>query len=433
MSENVTIVGMGYVGLTLAVTLARRGFNVYGVEKNADVVETLLGGKTHIFEPGVEALLDKHIDRNLFVSNEFPNKEQDVVVVCVSTPINQNTLSPDLRNIKAASEEISAHMNEFTLVVVRSTVPIGTTRNIIVPIFQRKVKWVQIAFCPERTIQGQALKELEELPQVIGGIDEKSASRAEEFFQKVSRSTVRVSPIEAAEMVKLVNNCHTDIIYGFGNEVALMAERFNLDPLEIIGAANIGYPRPDLCKPGFVGGGCLSKDPYILMNSFSNFEYVPQLVKAARELNESMPRQVALRVLVKLKGLGKENTKVKILLCGFAYKGFPVTDDMRGTPVIPVIDVFKNHSNIELYGHDYMVREEVIRDCGAIPTDVEEGFKGADAVVFLNDHPSYRKLEIEKLLQSMKQPAVIYDCWRIFNDLKLGEERSVIYGGIGYG
>ena len=154
-----------------------------------------------------------------------------------------------------------------TLVVVRSTVPVGATRAIVLPELAARWPAPRLALAPERTIQGQALRELEELPQVVGGLDAASGEAAAELFSRLTRRVVRVSSLEAAELVKLVNNCHTDLIYGYGNEVALLAERFGLDPLEVIQGANLEYPRPDLAKPGFVGGGCLSKDPYILLSA----------------------------------------------------------------------------------------------------------------------------------------------------------------------
>ena len=125
---------------------------------------------------------------------------------------------------------------------------------------------VKLVMAPERTIQGQALRELVELPQVVGGLDEASLRAGVEFFGGLAHTVVPVSGLEAAELVKLSNNCHTDLIYSFGNELALIAEEHGLDPLEVIRATNLDYPRPDLSKPGYVGGGCMSKDPYIMIS-----------------------------------------------------------------------------------------------------------------------------------------------------------------------
>src|SRR5439155_1107114 len=160
--------------------------------------------------------------------------------------------------------------------------------------------------------------------------------------------------LEAAEAVKLVNNCHTDLIYSFGNEVAPFAERLTLDPLELIRAANVDYPRPDLARPGFVGGGCLSKDPYILIASSIAAGYEPWLVARARGLNEYLPLHVARRFVELIRETRGAVAGGRVLLLGFAYKGWPPTDDMRGAAVLPILDVLRTEG-LALHGHDFLV------------------------------------------------------------------------------
>ena len=231
-------------------------------------------------------------------------------------------------------------------------------------------------------------------------------------------------------MVKLICNCHTDLIYGFGNEVALMAEKFGLDPIELITSANLDYPRPDLNLPGFVGGGCLSKDPYVLISSFNKLEYIPKLAKSARELNENMPIYMAEKTIERMRALGKNAGKTKVFVAGFAYKGTPVTDDIRGAPAEPFIRFLKNHVN-NIYGHDFLVSSDKIRELGAIPCSLEEGFIDADCVIFLNNHPSYKGLDISELAERMRKPALIIDCWRLFDSEELSKVDGLVYGSIG--
>lgn len=320
-------------------------------------------------------------------------------------------------------------MREGGLVVVRSTVPIGTTRRVVRPLLgDRRVR---LAFCPERTIQGRALCELMDLPQVIGALDEDSYEMAATFFAPLTRRVVRVSSLEAAEMVKLVNNCHTDVIYSFGNEVALMAKEFELDPLEVIEAANVDYPRPDLARPGFVGGACLSKDPYILFSSFDPKHCTPRLIRAARELNERMPGEVAKHLLELLRRSGKRPADARILVCGFAFKGVPETDDVRGTPAIPFVRALSS-SCLEILGHDYVVRDEIVSSCGVRSVALEEGFRLSDAVVFLNNHVRYAALDLSSLLASVPRPFVLYDCWRIFRGRPEVRGEGIRYAGIGF-
>lgn len=426
---SVAIIGMGYVGLTLASLLATRGYRVHGVEKNQKVADVLNGRELHLVEPGVEGAVSNHIGANWTVGPEYAFSP-DVAIICVSTPVGTDA-EPDLRNLEDASRVLASQIHDGTLVIVRSTVPIGTTRKIVLPIMQSSGKRVSLAFCPERTIQGQALRELMELPQVIGGVDDESRKAAEEFFRRFASRLVPVSSLEAAEMVKLVNNCHTDVIYSFGNEVALMTKEAGLDPLEVIEAANLDYPRPDLARPGFVGGACLTKDPYILFASFDRRHLEPGLIRSARELNERLPLEVGRHLLDLIRETGKDVKKARVLVCGFAYKGVPETDDMRGAHVYSFLEIVRPAVG-EVLGHDFVVHADVIRDCDARPVTLEEGFVEADAVIFLNNHRRYAGLDLGALLNRAKRPFILYDCWRIFRRNADARRDGVKYAGIGY-
>jgi UDP-N-acetyl-D-mannosaminuronic acid dehydrogenase len=427
---RVGVVGLGYVGLTLAVTLARRGFTVHGCDRVPEVVAALADGRPHVFEPGVAEGLREFVGTRLFVDTRLPKETLDAVVLCVSTPVDPATRRPQLEGLRAAARAVADTCGPETLVVVRSTVPVGTSRAVVLP--ELTVAWGRawLAYGPERTIQGQALRELEALPQVIGGLDADSADRAAALFGRVTPRIVRVSSLEAAEMVKLVNNCHTDLIYSFGNEVALMAERFGLDPLELIHAANVDYPRPDLSKPGFVGGGCLSKDPYILLESVKAQGGTPWLVDRARALNEHLPVHVAhrfLELLAKTRG-GLDGARVALL--GIAYKGWPPTDDLRGAPVLPMLDVLRG-SGVTLVGHDFLVRPEVIAGLGVHPAALPEALDGADGVLLLTNHPHYAALVPADALRALRRPALVFDAWRIW-DVRAVADAGVRYASIGY-
>jgi UDP-N-acetyl-D-mannosaminuronic acid dehydrogenase len=211
-----------------------------------------------------------------------------------------------------------------------------------------------------------------------------------------------------------------------------MAERLGLDPLELIHAANLDYPRPDLCKPGFVGGGCLSKDPYILLSSSGSAGYQPWLVGQARGLNEHLPGHVARRFLALLRETRGGLEGSRVLLLGFAYKGWPPTDDMRGAPVLPMLEVFRTEP-LTLLGHDYLVPSEVLQRLGVKPCAPDEGFAGSDGVLVVTNHPEYAKLDLPRLLASLRRPALVYDSWRILDEEVVRAAGQVRYAGIGYG
>ncbi|MFI1196407.1 nucleotide sugar dehydrogenase [Micromonospora sp. NPDC020750] len=428
MSTKIGVVGLGYVGLTLTAALADKGFTVYGADVSPAVLESLSRGRPHIFEPGIEDVFAAHLGKNIHVGADLPKDTVDVAVISVSTPVDNITQRPNLANLAAAARVVAASCRPDTLVVVRSTVPVGTSRRVVLP--ELRAAWgeqVRLVMAPERTIQGQALRELVELPQVIGGLDAESLAAGIEFFNGLVRAVVPVSGLETAELVKLSNNCHTDLIYSFGNEIALIAERHGLDPLEVINAANVDYPRPDLAKPGYVGGGCLSKDPYIMIDSAGDRR--PFLVGKARQLNEYLPIHVGetvVRMLIEARG---RSLGARLAVLGWAYKGWPATDDMRGTPIATMMRVF-SAAGVTVLGHDPMVTDDVIRQYGGEPVSLDKAFTDADAVLIINDHPDYRAIQVPEVLGAAR-PAFIYDSWRVL-DSDAVMAAGVRYAGLGY-
>ncbi|MCY1139324.1 nucleotide sugar dehydrogenase [Actinoplanes sp. Pm04-4] len=428
MPQTIGVVGLGYVGLTLTAALADKGYVVHGADVSNHVLDTLAQGRSHIFEPGVEDIFAQRVGRNVHVAETLPRDTVDVAVISVSTPVDEATRRPNLANLAAAARSVAATCKPGTLVVVRSTVPVGTSRRVVLP--ELRAAWgddVKLVMAPERTIQGQALRELVELPQVVGGLDEASTQAGLEFFGGLAHTVVPVSSLEAAELVKLSNNCHTDLIYSFGNEIALIAEQHGLDPLEVIRAANVDYPRPDLSKPGYVGGGCLSKDPYIMLDSAGG--YTPFLVGQARALNEHLPKHVAETVVRLLRELRGETRGLRLAVLGWAYKGWPPTDDMRGTPIATMMPIF-SAAGITVTGHDPMVTAEVVRQYGGDPISLDKAFADSDAVLVINDHPDYRALDVSALLGDAR-PALVFDSWRILDGEAI-RELGIRYAGLGY-
>ncbi|OHX03208.1 nucleotide sugar dehydrogenase [Micromonospora sp. WMMB235] len=426
MYQRIGVVGLGYVGVTLAAALAAKGYEVHGVDTQPQVRESLRAGRVHVFEPGIEEVFAAHVGRSLLIEEELPG-DLDAVVLCVSTPVDETTRRGRLEHLAAAAEAVARRCRPETLVVVRSTVPVGVSRRVVLPPLARAWGRVRLVMAPERTIQGQALRELVDLPQVVGGLDAASLEAGLEFFGGLARELVPVSSLEAAELVKLANNCHTDLIYSFGNELALVAETHQLDPLEVIRAANLNYPRPDLSKPGYVGGGCLSKDPYLMVESAGR--RTPLLVNAARQLNEELPVHVAENVVELIRQTCPRLAGARLAVLGWAYKGWPPTDDMRGTPIAAMMPIFQA-AGLEVVGHDPMVSGDVIRRYGGEPTSLDKAFGEADAVLVLTDHPDYRSLPVGALLAGTTVK-VLFDSWRVLDE---GEVRAagIRYAGIGY-
>ncbi|TCO60548.1 nucleotide sugar dehydrogenase [Actinocrispum wychmicini] len=423
--SKIGVIGMGYVGLTLTAAMARRGFEVHGVDTQPAVVDSLSQGRPHIFEPGVDEAFRELTGERIFIGSELPDAGVDVAIICVSTPVDELRHEPYLENLAAAAEHVSKRCTPDTLVVVRSTVPVGATRAVVLPRLLAAWSCARLVMAPERTIQGQALRELVELPQVVGGLNAESLRLGVELFSDLAAQVVPVSTLETAELVKLTNNCHTDVIYSFGNEVARITERLGLDPLEVIRATNVDYPRPDIAKPGYVGGGCLSKDPYILLSVADQVGYVPPLISAARAVNEETPVHVARRMV----DLITDPADKTLLVLGWAYKGWPPTDDMRGTPIAAMMPVF-TAAGLRVLGHDPLVSADVIRQYGGDPVDLADGFARADAVLVITDHPEYRDLPVDTLLTG-SNVRLVYDSWRILDAASI-TAHGAQYAGLGY-
>ncbi|MFC0105737.1 nucleotide sugar dehydrogenase [Kibdelosporangium aridum] len=423
--RRIGIVGLGYVGLSLAVAMARKGLEVHGVDVSADVVSALAAGAPHLYEPGVAEILAEEIGNRIHVGSTLPQGDLDAVIICVSTPVDEETGEPVLANLAAAARDVARACTADTLVVIRSTVPIGACREVVLPVLQRAWGRAQLVMAPERTVQGRAMRELAELPQVVGGLDHASRDRGLELFAALGTRLVPVSSLETAELVKLANNCHLDVTYSFGNEIALLTDRLGLDPLEVLHATNTDYPRAPIAKPGYVGGGCLSKDPYILMSSARGVGRTLGLIGAARALNEELPVHVADRVV----DLMREAEIKTLLVLGWAYKGTPPTDDIRGTPIAAMTAAF-SQAGLRVLGHDPLVRPQTIRDLGGEPVDMAAGFAQADAVLVITDHPEYRALDVGALLKD-SEVRLVFDSWRVLDaDPIVGS--GIRYCGLGY-
>jgi UDP-N-acetyl-D-mannosaminuronic acid dehydrogenase len=436
--KKIAIMGMGYVGLTLSVVLARRGFKVYGIEINRSVAQDLKNGRPHFHENRLEVLL-KEQQRlgGLEILESLPDCGIDVYIVSVGTPLKKGTKEPNMEHIKNVTSSVAVHMKKGSMVALRSTVPVGTSRNVVIPLLEEKSglkagRDFSFVFSPERTMEGKAILELEENPQIIGGLDEESLSRASELFRKLTNTVVNVSSLEAAEMIKIIDNTSRDVRFAYANEIALMCEKLGLDAVELIKSANIHYPRNNIPVPSpGVGGACLSKDPHILIDFSRKAGYEPRLIAESRNINEYVPVHIVERVRDTFSSMGKDLSDAKIFLVGFAFKGEPETSDLRDSTSLWLLEALKKYSN-NIYGYDPLVEGKDLTPLGVKAcATLEEGFSGADAVLFLNNHRSYLQLNPAEICSKMNKPGIFYDSWRMFERDSFKEIEGVTYMSVG--
>lgn len=432
--KYVCVLGLGYVGLTLALAMADVGYHVIGVEIRDDVLKSLKKGKAHFYEPGLEDLLARLVKakRIRFVKHIPNGVKASVYIITVGTPLNQQG-KVRLDMIESVAKEVSAHLKKDDMVILRSTVKIGTTSNNIYPILKKSGVYFDLAFCPERTLEGQALKELRLLPQIIGGRTVHAAVRAGQLFQFLTPTVVRVNDIETAEMIKLIDNAHRDVFFSFSNEVARLCDKVGISAMEVIQAGKLGYPRTNLPMPGLVGGPCLVKDPYILAEGTRERGITPEITLLARRLNEKQPEEVVSFLSSytrKLKGFPK---RPRIALMGIAFKGRPATDDLRGTMALPVFNSLKRHfAGAEFVGYDPVVSSSEIKKFGLKPISTLEGaLQGSNLVLILNNHPVFSSMNIQILSEKMKKPGLIYDFWNSFTGTALDLAAGVSYMALG--
>lgn len=438
-SRRVCILGLGFVGLTISVVLAELGFTVYGYDINTELIENLKAGKVPFHEDGLEGYLNRYVGTNLLPVTSLEGCDIDTFVITVGTPVDPLTKLPNMNYIEQAVRSIGAYLKPDDLVILRSTVPVGTTRGVVVPILD-EMSGLEVgadyylAYVPERTIAGRAIPELKELPQIIGGFDKKSTMVADRFFREVTPTIVDVGSLEGAEMVKILNNTFRDVKFGYANEMAMICKELGLDMVKLAQAANLGYSRDEipLPSPG-VGGACLTKDPYILMYSCKDLKHKPGIVKEARRVNESVPRKIAEEIRVDFKSVNKDEKKVKIFIAGFAFKGEPETSDLRGSTTLDLLRYLREEGfeDTSFYGHDPVIADSELAALGVTPVSVHEGFKQADAVILMNNHKSYEKMDIFELLSLSRKDCVFVDGWHVFDHYEVRTVNSVRYRGVG--
>ena len=435
--QTVCIVGLGFVGLTLGVAMADCGFTVEGVEIREQVVELLRQGKAHFHEPGLTQRLQAMVrDRRLQISREIPNPcHSTVFIITVGTPLGPDNLCR-LDMIERVTREIAACLKDGDMVIARSTVRLGVTLELVKPILDATGKDYDLAFCPERTVEGRALHELRTIPQIVGGVTRRATARAAALFSYLTPTVIQVSSVENAEMIKLISNSYRDLIFGFGNEVANLCDAAGVSAFEVINASNLSYPRSDLKMPGPVGGPCLEKDPHILIESVAKYGVSPALVAAARAINERQPRDTATRMRALADSMPGFPRKPVIALMGLAFKGRPETDDLRGSMAIPIHAALKEQfPGASFRCFDKVISAETTAEVFGVEASpsIEGAMQGANLVVIANNHPCFESLPIAELAGVMADPGLIYDYWNHYDmrDLSLPDGRRYVALGDG--
>jgi nucleotide sugar dehydrogenase len=433
--NSICIIGLGYVGLTLAVALADSGVRVFGIEKNLSTIQKLESGQAHFYEEGINGKIKLLMEKGLLsVFSNFPDEmDANTYIVTVGTPLDEFGIIREDFLIRA-TEMIASRLRNGDHVILRSTVKIGTTRNIVAPILDKTGKIYFLSFCPERTLEGSALKELKSLPQIVSGLTEEAASKCIDVFQVLTATVIRVSTLETAEMIKLIDNVQRDVTFAFANEVALFCDAVGVYAPEVIKLGRLGYSRSVIAWPGLVGGPCLSKDSWIYSQSFMDSVSKPEIAIAARHLNERLPEYVVSKLAADFHFRKSTNGNMKISVLGLAFKGSPETDDVRGSMVFDVVKVLREKfSNCDIFGYDPIVPDTVTKlQIGIIPVPtLEEAFANADLIIVLTNHKEFLNLNLENSMASANSNAIVFDFWNLFDRSLYSDQQKWKYKSLG--
>ncbi|MBD3233945.1 MAG: nucleotide sugar dehydrogenase [candidate division Zixibacteria bacterium] len=416
----VGIIGLGYVGLPLAVEYAKAGFHVIGIDVSQRKVDIVNAGQSDIDDIPSEQVEILREAKRLEATTDFSQLEKaDCIPICVPTPLNK-TKDPDVSYILSAVEKIAKYLRKGQLIILESTTYPGTTDELIQPILEKTGlvagKDFFLAFSPERVDPGNQQFNTANTPKVVGGITEDSTHVARVFYEQIISQVVPVSSTRAAEMVKLLENTFRSVNIALVNEVALMCDRLGIDVWEVIDAAATKpfgflkfYPGPGL------GGHCIPIDPHYLSWKLRSLNYYARFIELAGDINSHMPEYVVDLVA---KALNKDKKAIngsRVAVLGIAYK--KDISDVRESPALDIIRLLQDRGAKITYYDSYV--PSVMLDGGELKSGslTENALKKADCTVIITDHSNVDyKWVVEK-------SRLVVDTRNATRDLKSGKSK----------
>lgn len=403
--KKVSVIGLGYIGLPAAAMFATHGANVVGVDVSQHAVDTINQGKIHIVEPFLEELVKASVDKGTLRATTTPEKA-DAFVIAVPTPFKGDH-EPDVSYIESVAKAIAPVLEKGNTIILESTSPVGTTEQMIewleaerpdlkFPHEGREDHDIYVAYCPERVLPGQVVKELVENDRIIGGITDDCSDKAIEVYRIFVKGDLVKTNARTAEMSKLTENAFRDVNIAFANELSLIADQLDINVWELIALAN-RHPRVNILQPGpGVGGHCIAVDPWFIVDKTPELAKITRL---AREVNEGKPQWVINKVDEAVadcaEKLGKAKEEVKIACYGLAFK--PNIDDLRESPALLITSrlaqaypgqIIAIEPNIET---DHPVLEKYNLDLKSYdPKSID-----ADVLVVLVDHKEFIESPLE--------------------------------------
>jgi UDP-N-acetyl-D-mannosaminuronic acid dehydrogenase len=397
--STVCILGLGYIGLPTAALMASRGWKVFGVDINADIVKTVASGRAHIAEPDLDGLVQKMVSEKRLVPSTRP-EPANVFMITVPTPIT-DSYAPDLSYVDAAARSIAPHLQTGNLVVIESTCPVGTTSRICelladlrpdlsFPARSGSAADVKMAYCPERLLPGRILGELQQNDRSIGGLSPACTEHAIAFYKTFVRGACIGTTAPTAELVKLAENAFRDVNIAFANELSLVSERLNVSVWDVIALAN-RHPRVKILQPGpGVGGHCIAVDPWFIVHSAPD---IARLTRTARQVNDAKPEYIYQKATALL----KSNAEQGIACLGLTFKAN--VDDLRESPALEVAEMLAKDFGARVVAVEPNIHDlpKHLQSLGVRLVSFREAIASCNILLLLVDHDQFRQVSASDL------------------------------------
>ncbi|MBD50999.1 MAG: hypothetical protein CMB08_03640 [Euryarchaeota archaeon] len=406
---NVAVVGMGYVGIPVALTLAKSGLEVIGLDIDQEKVDSLNNSQYPLKgeEPGIQNLLEEVIDKQLFhASVDFSDAENaDAWLVCVQTPFLVDEFRPNFKALKGAVSEISKNLSPNSVVVIESTIPPGTTESVVIPLLESHSSLVAgedfgVGHCPERVMPGKLINNLTTYNRVLGGIDDNTHSVMIDIYSRITNGDLYCTDIKTAEVVKTFENTYRDVEIAIANDFARYCDSVGVDFFEVRDQVNTVEARNLHLPGGGVGGHCIPKDTWLLAYG-SKDNYDPNFLTMARKVNDSMPNHISEKCISIVNKFNLNPSESVVTILGLSY--LEESDDVRNSPSATLYNILtKQFREVRVHDHyadDYPGIEN--------QKNIEVAVKDSDLIVIMVGHQLYRSLDLRKIGNLMRNKLLV--------------------------
>lgn len=412
--EAISLIGLGYVGMPIAIAFARKGVKVIGFDVNADKIELYKSGVDPTKEVGDDAIKETTVE---FTANEERLRSAKFHIIAVPTPINQDH-TPDLTPVIGASATLGRNLVKGSIVVFESTVYPGVTEDVCVPILEKESSLkcgadFKIGYSPERINPGDKVHRLENIRKIVSGMDEETLSEIKKTYDMVIEvGTYPVSTIKTAEAIKVVENSQRDINIAFMNELAMVFDRMGIDTNEVIDGMNTKWNALGF-RPGLVGGHCIGVDPYYFTYEAEKLGYHSQIILNGRIVNDGMGKFVAGAAIKNMITVGQAPAKSNVVILGLTFK--ENCPDIRNSKVIDIINELGDYGIKPKVVDPWASSDDAEREYGVELYELDD-VNNADCIIIAVAHDEFRKLTLADLKKIFKNSAL--DKEKVLIDVK---------------